>query len=472
MGDSRKLGERGESGVLGSSQDDGPDRSFDRLQVERTAARRFSGARASTGRTANAHAPRVRTSAKRSPTKRTTRNRPAGRSSNAPSALAIRSVPRPFLIAAGIALAAVAVVLVVALVSGVGGRQQAEDNASDADAQADASAAQPGKATGPYSISFASTGDLIFWREVADYIKQNGGASAMANIAEHLASADVTIANVESPLSDDESEPITDKDVYIIGRPEAIESIKNSDITLASLANNHIMDYGKPALEDTLQALDGAGVLHAGAGLTEEAASASAELTVNGASIAFFSWTDIVPDYFLADDDEPGVVSARMNMDDALRRIREAKQTHDIVIVAMHWGVEYEDYITDYLQSEPAYQLVEAGADVVLGNHPHVIEGIEFYRGSLIAYAHGNCVFRQKYDHTHESYLLNFDMTQDGISNVVATPLYLDDKYGIPDFATGKQAEETLARLEEISADMNTAFDIRDGKAFLSPLGS
>ena len=368
-----------------------------------------------------------------------------------------------------LAVAAIAILALVifALSSHSPQRTTTSENSVDTE---NANENQTGKATGPYSVSFTTTGDLIFWREVADYIDKNGGESALANIDEYLAKADVTISNLESPLSDDESEPIIDKDVYIIGRPSAIEGMKNSGIDIVSLANNHIMDYTGPALEDTLDALDDAGILHAGAGMTEDEASELAETTVNGASIAFLSWTDIIPNYFLAHDDEPGVVTARLAMDDACKRVREAKATHDIVIVAMHWGMEYEDYISDYQQSTPAHQLVDAGADVILGNHPHVMQGIEFYKGALIAYAHGNCVFWQKYDHTHESILLDFDITQDGIGNVVVTPLYLDDKYGIPDFASDAQAQQTLSRLEEISEGMNTAFDIRDGKAYITPI--
>ena len=321
-----------------------------------------------------------------------------------------------------------------------------------------------------YTVSFVSTGDLIFWREVADYIDLYGGASAMDNIDEYVADADVTIANLESPLSYDDSEPVYDKDVYIIGRPEAIESISNSGIDIVSLANNHIMDYTGPALQDTLDALDEIGVAHAGAGMTEREAEAMVEYEVNGASIAFFAWTDIVPNYFVAYGDEPGVVSARLNMDDALRRVREAKQTHDIVIVAMHWGVEYQYETVDYLQDDPAHDLVDAGADVVLGNHPHSMQGVEFYHGSLIAYAQGNCVFCQVYDGTHESYLLNFDITEEGVSNVVATPLYLSDDYGIPDFATGEQAQQQLETLRDISDGRNVQFEIVDGKAYITPI--
>ena len=153
----------------------------------------------------------------------------------------------------------------------------------------------------------------------------------------------------------------------------------NSGIDIVSLANNHIMDYSGPALQDTLSALDAAGILHAGAGMTEADADWMVETTVNGASIAFFSWTNIVPENYVAYEDEPGVASARLNMDDALRRVREAKETHDIVIVAMHWGIEYTNDADDSLQITPAHQLVDAGADVILGNHPHTFQGIEFY---------------------------------------------------------------------------------------------
>lgn len=377
---------------------------------------------------------------------------------------------KSYLIVGGAVVIALVLILVLAFSCG---KQSDDKGASDAAQAADSQTAQQSyKNPGPYSVSFCTTGDLIFWREVAEYIDMNGGASAMANIADMLSTADVTISNVESPLSDNDSEPVYDKDVYIIGKPAAIDSIKNSGIDIASLANNHIMDYTGPALQDTLNALDGAGVLHAGAGMTEAAASEPVETTVNGVSIAFFSWTDIVPDNFLAYGNEPGVVSARMNMNDALKRVREAKETHDIVIVAMHWGVEYQDYIDEGQQQEPAHQLVDAGADVILGNHPHVLQGIEFYNGSLIAYAHGNCVFRQAFEfgNTHESYVLNFDITEDGIKNVVATPLYLSDEYGIPSVATGDQAQTTLSRLVEISEGMNTAFDLRDGKAYITPV--
>ena len=136
----------------------------------------------------------------------------------------------------------------------------------------------------------------------------------------------------------------------------------------------------------------------------------------------------------------------------------------------MHWGIEHQHYTNEYLQDDPAHALCDAGADVILGNHPHVMQGIEFYNGSLISYAQGNCVFCQVFEGTHESYLLNFDITDEGIKNVVVTPLYLSDDYGIPDFATGDQALSQLEQIRDYSVDMNTSFEIRDGKAYLTPM--
>ena len=150
--------------------------------------------------------------------------------------------------------------------------------------------------------------------------------------------------------------------------------------------------------------------------------------------------------------------------------VRKADEEADFVIVSMHWGIEHQHYTNEYLQDDPAHELVDAGADVILGNHPHVMQGSEFYHGSLISYAQGNCVFCQVFDGTHESYLLNFDITDEGVTNVVVTPLYLSDDYGIPDFATGEQAQSQLEQIRDYSVDMNSHFEIRDGKAYLTPI--
>ena len=313
---------------------------------------------------------------------------------------------------------------------------------------------------GDWSVSFASTGDMIFGRQVGDYIDAYGGAATLERVADQLAAPDVTIGNLENPLSNDESEAMLAKDVILIGRPEGIEALKAADFTFVSLANNHSMDYGGVALADTMAALDEAGIKYAGAGMNYDEAWRLAETTVNGVRIAFLSFTDVIPENFLAYENSPGVAGARIDMDETCKAVREAAKNHDIVVVAMHWGIEYEDYITEYMQSEPAHQLVDAGADIILGNHPHVIQGIEFYKDALISYSQGDFVF----DHfstrkTGETFILDFDVTNKGIENVRATPIYLEDPYGIPYVLEGQEAADVLDRLEVISEGMNTTFE-------------
>ncbi len=328
----------------------------------------------------------------------------------------------------------------------------------------------PTKTNEPFSIHIATTGDIIFGREVGTYIDMNGGASALAHVSDILATADITIANLEAPLTNNTSHPLPEKDVYLYGRPEGVESLIQSDITFISLANNHSMDYSGVGLKDTIEILDEAKILHAGAGMNEEEADKIAVTERSGKRVAFISWTDVIPKNFTAYKDSPGVASARLNMKAACNTVKKAKEDYDIVIIAMHWGIEYEDYTTPSLQNDPAYQLVDAGADVIIGNHPHVIQGIEFYKGSLISYSQGDFVFDHYSKKTGETFILEFDITHEGIQNVVATPVYLDDTYGIPRVVKGSDGQTILDRLRDISDGMNTRFDMHNDRAYITPL--
>ena len=321
-----------------------------------------------------------------------------------------------------------------------------------------------------FSISFVSTGDMIFGRQVGDYVDMYGGAAPLARVSEHLAAADVTIGNLEAPLSDDMSDPLWTKDVFLISRPAAIEGLKESDFTFLSLANNHAMDYGWVALEDTIQALDGAGIKYSGAGINYDEAWKIATTEVDGVSIAFLSLTDVIPENFLAYENSAGVAAARIDMDYTCEVVSKMAAEYDIVVLAMHWGEEYQDYTTEWLQDVPAHQLVDAGADVILGNHPHVIQGIEFYKGALISYSQGDFVF----DHfstrkTGETFFLDFNFTENGIENVVVTPIYLEDPYGIPYVLQGQEAADILDRLEQISIGFNTSYERVGDTAIVTP---
>ena len=235
-----------------------------------------------------------------------------------------------------------------------------------------------------------------------------------------------------------------------------------------SLANNHTLDYGSEALQDTIAALDKAGIKHAGAGMSAAEATAPAIIEARGKTIAFLSYSDILPEGFVATQSSPGIAAARTDMDAVTQTISALKQQYDFVLVSFHWGVEYEDYIIGDQELE-AHAAIDAGADAVLSEHPHVIQGIEFYQDKLIAYSLGDFVFDHYSRKTGESFILQFELGDEGVTGVTATPTYLDE-YGAPSVVTGDEAQSILSRLEEISAGMNSSFTIIDDVAHISPI--
>jgi len=297
-------------------------------------------------------------------------------------------------------------------------------------------------------------------------IKIAGGEAPLARVASILKAADVAIANLESTLASS-GKKNADKDVTFRGDPRGIESLKIAELDAVSLANNHVLDYGPEPLLDTIKALDKAGIGHAGAGKNKTAAWAPATIERNGTSTAYLAYSHIVPAGFIAQDDRAGFASGRQDMSLVEDAIREAKKTHDYVIVSFHWGVEYTDNPTGE-QVKNAHRAIDAGADMVLAHHPHVIQGVEFYKDGLIAYSLGDFVFDHYSRKTGEAFILNASMGPDGITDVNAIPVYLD-KYGRPEVVTGSEGRSILKRLKAISAPLGTTVTITGDTASIRP---
>ena len=226
-----------------------------------------------------------------------------------------------------------------------------------------------------------------------------------------------------------------------------------------------MLDYGTPALRDTLAALDNAGIGRAGAGMNSTEAWAAATAEAGGKTFAFLSFSDILPDGYVASSSNPGIAAARLDMNKVCDAIRSCKEQYDFVFVSIHWGVEYEDYANSD-QVDEGHRAIDAGATAVFSEHPHVIQGVEFYNGGLIAYSLGDFVFDHYSRKTGESFILQLDLTQNGIENVRAIPTYLDE-YGAPAVVTGDEATVILDRLNTISSGMNMTMEQRDSIGYM-----
>lgn len=164
------------------------------------------------------------------------------------------------------------------------------------------------------------------------------------------------------------------------------------NVDMVTLANNHTLDYGTDALTDTLATLNEHDILHVGAGENLQEAKEAVVIETNGKTIGFLGFSRVLPvASWAAGNKNPGLFST---YDSTIpeNEIRSVKNTCDLVIVYVHWGIERNEYPEDY-QRELAKKYIDAGADMVVGSHPHVLQGFEFYKNKPILYSLGNFLF-------------------------------------------------------------------------------
>lgn len=170
----------------------------------------------------------------------------------------------------------------------------------------------------------------------------------------------------------------------------ALAPFRNLPRPMVALANNHAMDFGPEGLLATLSALDAVGISHAGAGRTESLARGGIALGLSGLDCAFLSFGfDGDPSSY---SDAPGACIAPLELETMVSAVASRARESAVTVVMLHWGNEYDPRFTAR-QREIAHRLVDAGADAILGVGPHVLQGIELYRGSLVCYSLGNLVF-------------------------------------------------------------------------------
>jgi poly-gamma-glutamate synthesis protein (capsule biosynthesis protein) len=201
--------------------------------------------------------------------------------------------------------------------------------------------------------------------------------------------ADLAFVNLECALTTRTT--AMQKRFTFKGHPSFAASLANAGIDAVSLGNNHAADFGRASVVDTMRALARAGVAFSGAGTSAATALRPASLSSKGHRVAFIAATDIIPSGFAATSRLPGVGVARPPTR-LLYEVRRADRTHDVVVVMIHWGTERSTE-PNSRQRALARALIDAGADVVIGSHPHVWQPCEVYRGRFIAYSLGNFVF-------------------------------------------------------------------------------
>lgn len=215
------------------------------------------------------------------------------------------------------------------------------------------------------------------------------GGDPFAPVAARLKQADVRIANLECVVA--RGGKAFDKPWTFRADPRVLGVLKRH-VDVVSVANNHSGDFGRVAFAEMLQRLDAAGLPHIGGGRDLASAHEPHLVQRNGLKIALLGYDEFFPRHFEAGHDHPGV--AWSEDEQVVDDIRHARSVHgaDIVIPFMHWGQEHEP-VANARQRQLARRMIDAGADAVVGTHPHVVQDTETYRGKPIVYSLGNFVF-------------------------------------------------------------------------------
>lgn len=239
----------------------------------------------------------------------------------------------------------------------------------------------------PASISIAAVGDLMFARDIVDLTGSEGPGYPFARVMPLLGGTDLLLGNFEGTFT--ERGVALDKTYTFRAPPDRVASLAGAHFSAVSLGNNHVGDFGRESVEDTLAALQGANIGAAGAGL--DAAAAHRPLVLHGpqGSIALLSYSG-VGDSAFADGARAGV--ARAAIEGMRADVAAARPLADFVVVALHAGIEYSREPTAF-QRDFDRAAIDAGARLVIGHHPHVLQGWERYHDGLILYSLGNFVF-------------------------------------------------------------------------------
>jgi poly-gamma-glutamate capsule biosynthesis protein CapA/YwtB (metallophosphatase superfamily) len=288
------------------------------------------------------------------------------------------------------------------------------------------------------TVTLIATGDVLAARMVnLKSIQAQDFTWAFAKTAERLSMGDLTFINLETPLL--ENCPTQTTGFIFCGDPRHVEGFKKAGVDIVNIANNHIGNYGLAGVEETEQILNSAGFKISGR-------SDPSVIEVKGQKFAFvgFNEVDLQPGINLS---EPHIVQEKMLL---------AKAQADVVIAAFHWGAEYT-YEPTWHQRELAQLAIDAGADVIIGHHPHWFQSIEVYKNKPIVYSHGNFIFDQEWSKETKEGIVGKYIFYDGeLIDIEFWPVLIEN-YGQPRWMEGSEKERVLKLLKEKSLKSSTA---------------
>ncbi|MED3464695.1 CapA family protein [Bacillus thuringiensis] len=279
-------------------------------------------------------------------------------------------------------------------------------------------------------LTMTMVGDIMMGRNIQNITNYYGSDYLFRYTRHFFEDSDYSSGNFENPVLLDKKETYTkaNKYIHLDTTKQSVITLKEMGFTMLNLANNHMMDFNSKGLQETLQVFQKEKLDYVGAGNNLIDAKKINYQDINGIKVASLGFTDVIAPGSVATINSAGVLS--MNPDNFVQQIYEAKNPEkgnaDLVIVNVHWGEEYDTEVNPRQQAL-AKALVDAGADIIIGHHPHVLQSFEIYKNSIIFYSLGNFIFDQGWTRTKDSILVKYYLRNDGMATVNVIPLQINE---------------------------------------------
>ncbi|WMM25317.1 CapA family protein [Tissierella sp. MB52-C2] len=310
------------------------------------------------------------------------------------------------------------------------------------------------------SLSISLIGDILMDGSVKIHINKNGFNYPWDRVKEYFQNDDITIGNLETSITT-KGQKWPDKQFNFRSDPRNIKAMEEAGIDIVSLSNNHSLDYGYDGLMDTLKYIDNSKIKRVGGGYNKKDAINGTIVEKNGIKVGVLGFSRVVPDVkWYATDKRAGIVGAYdPHIEEVTDRVMEMKKEADIMVLAIHWGVERSDTPRKQ-EMDLAKRLIDSGVDIVMGHHPHVLQGVEIYKGKPIFYSLGNFVFGTSTEITSNTMIAQVNLINKNIDNIKIIPCEIVSGRPIP-LDNNKNAEK-INYLHKISKNFKTNID-KDG---------
>jgi len=317
-------------------------------------------------------------------------------------------------------------------------------------------------------ISIVVVGDMMFGPDVSRIMDREGSLAPFLNTVDLLKDADITFGILEGGIGT-RGEPLQDKEYTFRSKPSAARGLANAGFDVVSLANPHIMDYGPEGFFDTLEFLSWYGVKYVGGGINAESAKRPVILAAKGVKVAFLAYyRGSQFDPSVAKEDKPG--PAIPVYGELEKEIVAAKADSDLVVVSIHWGHQMEESAITNRQKLYAYKLIDSGADMVVGQRLHTLQGIEMYKGKPIVYSLGDFIYGTYAKRLPIGFILKFVFADKKPLRLEITPLSTSDTTKgtyFPEVLHDQAAQDAITTLSNLSQEMGTNIQVKGDVGFV-----